>query len=237
MTQTPAEPGSVYDPEQVVVRDRRRIDPETGQPRAGSTDSGPPPARLTDGGPPPAGSTDGRPPLVEPTRDPDSPADLPGAAGDPTAPDPVTELTADLQRVSAEYANYRKRVARDSAAVVEFATASVVYRLLPLLDDVERAREHGDLDGAFKVVGEGLEGLVGKLGVHRFGAPGDAFDPQVHEAVMSAPEDPAATVATCVQVFSPGYRFASGRVLRAAKVVVAEPAAPTGPAAAGGREA
>ncbi len=143
----------------------------------------------------------------------------------------MAELTADLQRVSAEYANYRKRVARDTAALAEVAAAQVVERLLPLLDDVDRAREHGDLDGAFKVVGEGLEAVVAKAGVERYGAPGDAFDPQVHEAVMQAPEEPTATVATCVQVFSPGYRTTSGRVLRAAKVVVAEPGAPA-PAAA-----
>ena len=179
------------------MRDKRRFDPVTGEPR-GEAAAAPPPA---DG----AGT----------------PVD--GEA----APDAVGELTADLQRLSAEYANYRKRVARDQAVVVEAATAAVVDRLLPLLDDVDRAREHGDLDGAFKVVGEGLEGVVAKLGVERYGAPGDPFDPQVHEAVMQAPEEPTATVATCVQVFAPGYRFtASGRVLRAAKVVVAEPGAP-----------
>ncbi len=231
MTQTPAEPGSAYDPDQVVVRDRRRIDPETGQARAGVAGDGPLPA-----GPAAEGLSPTVPIVGGPAAGQTEP---PEAAGDPTVPDPVAELTADLQRVSAEYANYRKRVARDSAAVVELATASVVDRLLPLLDDVERAREHGDLDGAFKVVGEGLEGLVGKLGVQRFGAPGDSFDPQVHEAVMSAPEDPAATAATCAQVFAPGYRLASGRVLRAAKVAVAEPAAAqlADPAAAGAREA
>ncbi|HEU0104440.1 MAG TPA: nucleotide exchange factor GrpE [Mycobacteriales bacterium] len=181
--------GSEYDPERVVVRDKRRIDPETGAAREGTA-------------PQPS-------PAAEP--EPESVAD------------PVAELTADLQRLSAEYANYRKRVARDSAALQELVTADVVTRLLPLLDDVDRAREHGDLDGAFKVVGDGLEGVVTKLGVERYGVAGDAFDPQVHEAVMSAPEDPTATVPTCVQVFSPGYRTASGRILRAAKVVVAEP--------------
>lgn len=153
-------------------------------------------------------------------------ADAPPPAAPEGGTDVVGELTADLQRLSAEYANYRKRVARDQAAVGEAATAAVVDRLLPLLDDVDRAREHGDLDGAFKVVGEGLEGVVARFGVERYGVPGDPFDPQVHEAVMQAPEEPTATVATCVQVFAPGYRFTSGRVLRAAKVVVAEAGAP-----------
>lgn len=186
-----SETGSEYDPERVVIRDKRRIDPETGASREA--------------------------------------ASVPSAAEEPVVEagsDPVAELIGDLQRLSAEYANYRKRVVRDQAGLQELVTADVVARLLPLLDDVDRAREHGDLDGAFKVVGDGLEAVVGKLGVERFGAPGDAFDPQVHEAVMSAPEEPTATVATCVQVFSPGYRTSTGRVLRAAKVVVAEPGAP-----------
>ena len=190
--------GSDVDPDRVVVRDKRRIDPQTGAPREGAAT------------PPPAGE-----PAAE------APADQAPVS------DPVAELTADLQRLSAEYANYRKRVARDQAAVVELANAALVDRLLPLLDDVDRAREHGDLDGAFKVVGEGLEAVVTRLGVERYGTAGDPFDPQVHEAVMSAPEEPTATVPTCVQVFSPGYRFAaSGRVVRPAKVVVAEPGAP-----------
>ncbi len=215
---------SEFDPERVVIRDKRRFDPVTGEPREATT-------TTSSAGAPPAAW--GRPfggaePADQPAADVDVDDDEVGADLERVR----AEMTADLQRLSAEYANYRKRVSRDQAAVAELATASVVERLLPLLDDVDRAREHGDLDGAFKVVGDGLEAVVGKLGVERFGAAGDAFDPQVHEAVMSAPEDPTATVATCVQVFSPGYRTASGRVLRAAKVVVAEPGA-TGPGAAG----
>ncbi len=214
---------SEFDPERVVIRDKRRIDPGTGALReaAATPSPGAPPSSW--GRPFGGGSTD------------DAPADETAAVEDEVGADLErvrAEMTADLQRLSAEYANYRKRVTRDQAAVVELATASVVERLLPLLDDVDRAREHGDLDGAFKVVGDGLEAVVGRLGVERFGVAGDPFDPQVHEAVMSAPEDPAATVATCVQVFSPGYRTASGRVLRAAKVVVAEPGAGTAPAGA-----
>ncbi len=188
---------SAYDPEQVVVRDKRRVDPATGEPREGAAAT-----------PPPTGEAEPAPetaPVVDE-----------GEAR-------LAELTGDLQRLSAEYANYRKRVARDATLLQEAATADLVGRLLPLLDDVDRAREHGDLDGAFKVVGEGLETLVARLGVERFGASGDAFDPQVHEAVMTAPEDPALQVTTCVQVFQAGFRTASGRVLRPATVVVAEP--------------
>lgn len=142
---------------------------------------------------------------------------------EPEPTDPLAEMTATAQRVSAEYANYRKRVDRDRIAVVEMATAGLLVGLLPLLDDIARARQHGDLTGAFKGVGEGLEGVTGKLGLERFGAVGDAFDPAVHEAIMAAPEDPMATVAVCAQVVQQGYRLTGGRVLRPARVAVAEP--------------
>ena len=144
-------------------------------------------------------------------------------APDPDPVDPLAEMTATAQRVSAEYANYRKRVDRDRIAVVEMATAGLLAGLLPLLDDIDRARQHGDLSGAFKGVGEGLEGVTGKLGLERFGSVGDAFDPAVHEAIMAAPEDPTATVAVCAQVVQQGYRMTGGRVLRPARVAVAEP--------------
>jgi molecular chaperone GrpE len=142
----------------------------------------------------------------------------------------VAELTADLQRLSAEYANYRKRVERDRVAVVEMATAGLLNGLLPLLDDVDRARTHGDLTGAFAAVGEGLELFTSKLGLERFGEAGEPFDPAVHEAVMAAEPDPTSSVQVCAAVFSPGFRLSGGRVLRPAKVSVAEPgaAAPDG---------
>jgi len=182
------DPRAPEEPE-VVVRDKRRLDPQTGEVR---------------------------------------PVDVvaPDAAPEAGAPDKVAELTADLQRVSAEYANYRKRVERDRVAVVEMATAGLLNGLLPLLDDVERARSHGDLTGAFAAVGEGLESFTAKLGLERFGSPGEPFDPSVHEAVMAAEPDPTATVQVCAMVFSPGFRLSGGRVLRPARVSVAEPAAP-----------
>ena len=209
---------SEYDPEQVVVRDKRRIDPRTGQARAG--DPAPAPEAAT-----PA------PEAAAAAQEPDA-AQEPLAPGEPDGAGRAGELTADLQRLSAEYANYRKRVERDRLAVVEAATAALLAQLLPLLDDVERARQHGDLTGGFKGVGEALEALTERLGLERYGAAGEPFDPQVHEAVMQAAPEPSSGVPVCAAVFAPGFRVA-GRVLRAAKVSVAEAGAP---AAVGGQE-
>ena len=133
----------------------------------------------------------------------------------------VAELTADLQRVHAEYANYRKRVERDRVLVREQSVASALAELLPVLDDIGRAREHGELDGAFKSVGESLEAAVVRLGLEPFGAVGDLFDPTLHEALTHVHSDEV-TEATCVAVYQPGYRFA-GRVVRPARVGVGDP--------------
>jgi molecular chaperone GrpE len=133
----------------------------------------------------------------------------------------VAELTADLQRVHAEYANYRKRVDRDREVNRDAAIGSSLAELLPVLDDIGRAREHGDLDGAFKTVAEALEAAVTRQGLERFGAAGDEFDPTVHEAITHT-HSPDVTVTTCVSVFQPGYRF-KGRILRPAIVAVADP--------------
>lgn len=133
----------------------------------------------------------------------------------------VAELTADLQRLQAEYSNYRKRVERDRQLVREQAVATALAELLPVLDDVDRARSHGDLEGAFKSVGESLESVVGRLGLERYGEPGDPFDPTVHEAI-ALESSTEVTVATATAVHQPGYRFA-GRVVRPAVVSVAEP--------------
>ncbi len=154
-----------------------------------------------------------------------APAGDPAEDSAPVEPDRVAELTVDLQRISAEYANYRKRVERDRVAVVEMATAGLLSALLPLLDDVDRAREHGDLTGAFAAVGEGLEQVTAKLGLEQYGQAGEPFDPAVHEALMAAEPDPGASVATCAAVLQKGYRLSGGRVLRPARVSVAEPGA------------
>ena len=131
----------------------------------------------------------------------------------------VAELTGDLQRVHAEYANYRKRVERDRELIKELAVGSVLTELLPTLDDIERAREHGELDGAFRTVGEGLEATLTRLGLERFGAPEEPFDPTQHEALTTEARDEVSEP-TVVAVYQPGYRFA-GRVLRPARVAVA----------------
>ena len=131
----------------------------------------------------------------------------------------VAELTADLQRVHAEYANYRKRVDRDRELVKDVAIGNVIAELLPIVDDIERAREHGELEGAFRSVGEALENTLQRLGLEKFGASGEEFDPMVHEALTSEESD-AVSVPTVTTVYQPGYRFA-GRVLRPARVAVA----------------
>jgi len=138
----------------------------------------------------------------------------------------LAERTADLQRVQAEYANYRKRVERDRVAVREHALASVVTELLPVLDDIGRAREHDELTGGFKAVAERLESAVSKLGLTTFGEAGESFDPNVHEALMHS-YSPDVTEPTCVQILQPGYKVGE-RILRPARVAVAEPTDPSG---------
>jgi molecular chaperone GrpE len=130
-------------------------------------------------------------------------------------------LTEDLQRLSAEYANYRRRVERDRAAVRDAAVSGVIAELLPVLDDIGRAREHGELDGAFRAVGEALEQTVTKLGVERYAEAGEPFDPTVHEALTAVPS-PGVEEPTVLEVYAPGYRYA-GRIVRPARVVVAQP--------------
>jgi molecular chaperone GrpE len=129
--------------------------------------------------------------------------------------------------VTAEYANYRKRVERDRQAVREQAVANVLYGLLPVLDDIGRAREHGELAGGFKSVAESLEAAVTKLGLESFGESGEPFDPNVHEALMHSYSTDV-TEPTCVQLLQPGYRVGE-RILRPARVAVAEPGEPEGP--------
>ncbi|KAA9153065.1 nucleotide exchange factor GrpE [Amycolatopsis acidicola] len=192
--------------EPVVVRDRRKIDPETGQVR--------------------------RP---EPEAAPESEEAAPEAAAGPGLGESIVdesvgvqsdvekqlaERTADLQRLQAEYANYRKRVDRDREAVIAGAKASVVNDLLPLLDDLERAEQHGDLTGAFKAVGEKLVAGLQRAGLEPFGEEGEPFDPSVHEAVQhsTSPDVAGPTVTT---VLRRGYRFGE-RTLRAALVGVTD---------------
>ncbi|HEV2258433.1 MAG TPA: nucleotide exchange factor GrpE [Streptosporangiaceae bacterium] len=137
----------------------------------------------------------------------------------------LAERTADLQRLQAEYANYRKRVDRDRAAVREQAIATVLTGLLPVLDAIDQAREHGELSGGFKSVADSLQSAVGKLGLVAYGDKGDVFDPKIHEALTST-YSPDVTEDTCVEIFQPGYKVGE-KILRPARVAVAAPA--TGP--------
>lgn len=200
--------------QRVVVRDKRRVDSD------GSL-------RTPDPAPETAG----------PGGDPEPAAEAPEKTADEVAAEEFVELralqalleerTADLQRLKAEFDNYRKRVERDRLAMGEQAVGGVLLHLLPVLDDVDRARGHGELTGGFKSVAESLEGVLTKLGLERFGEAGEPFDPMVHEAVMHQHADDV-TKPTCVAVMRAGYRLGE-RLLRPAMVAVAEPAEPAEP--------
>ncbi|MGL5830293.1 MAG: nucleotide exchange factor GrpE, partial [Angustibacter sp.] len=143
-----------------------------------------------------------------------------------SAADLAAERLADLQRLQAEYVNYRKRVERDRDLARDLAVASVLEALLPVLDDVHLARQHGDLStGPFAAIADKLEATLGRFQLERFGEPGEAFDPAVHEALMRTEAELAegTTVTTVVQVLQPGYRVGD-RIVRAARVAVADPA-------------
>jgi molecular chaperone GrpE len=133
----------------------------------------------------------------------------------------VDELTRDLQRMTAEYANYRKRVERDKGLVGEHATGTVLVSLLPVLDDIDRAREHGDLVGPFGSVAEQLVNALTKFGLTPFGEKGDTFDPTRHEAVAHQ-TSAEVTEPTCVDILRRGYLLGE-RLLRPALVAVADP--------------
>jgi molecular chaperone GrpE len=189
VTETPYE----GDGERPVVRDKRRIDPATGEVRPEAAASA--------------------------AASPDAP-EVPDVETDLQL-DAVAELTADLQRLQAEFANYRRRVERDRQAVGEQALGSVLLGLLPVLDDIDRARSHGEVDGGFKLVADGLETTLTKLGLQRFGDAGDPFDPTIHEALTHALSADV-TEPVCAEVYQPGYRVGD-RILRPARVAVAEP--------------
>lgn len=169
--------------EGVTIRDKRRIDPETFEPR-------PPAAEAV------------KEEVIE-------------------EKDPVAELTNDLQRITAEYANYRKRVERDRELLHEISTASLLDQLIPILDDIERAKEHNDLTGTFATVAENLINLTKKLGLTPFGAINEEFDPAIHEALSTVESDEYKTQ-TVTTVYQAGYKI-KDKVLRPAKVVVSQP--------------
>jgi molecular chaperone GrpE len=186
-----------------VIRDKRRIDPVTGELRE------PQPAAPSSPGSS-AGSADA--------------ADAAGGTANDAGSELAIELaerTADLQRLQAEYVNYKRRVDRDREVVRQTAVASVLGSLLPTLDDIGRAREHEELTGGFKAVAESLERTVSSLGLEKFGEVGDQFDPHVHEALMHRHSDDVAEP-VCEAVLQVGYRLGD-RVIRPARVAVAEP--------------
>ncbi|HVH93768.1 MAG TPA: nucleotide exchange factor GrpE [Nocardioidaceae bacterium] len=133
----------------------------------------------------------------------------------------VAALTNDLQRLQAEYVNYKRRVDRDRQMVKENATFSVLSAMLPVLDDLDRAREHGELEGGFKAVADSLERIVAAQGLVKFGKPGDEFDPRFHEALMHG-HSPDVTTTTCQTIVSAGYQIGD-RVVRPARVTVVDP--------------
>jgi molecular chaperone GrpE len=188
-----------------IIRDRRRIDPLTGEVREPRTDAAPEP--------------------VESAGDDATAADAAAPAGQPNELDvALAERTADLQRLQAEYVNYKRRVDRDREVTRETAIASVLTQLLPVLDDIGRAREHGELTGGFKAVAESLQRAVTSLGLETFGEVGDEFDPRIHEALMHAYSDDVDGPVSQA-VLQVGYRLGE-RVLRPARVAVVEPSVP-----------
>ena len=177
--------------EGVKISDKRRIDPQTAQPRDVSA------ANQNS-----------------------------GDAGNETtenSSDKVSELTADLQRITAEYANYRKRVDRDRELIRDMSTSVALEQLIPILDDISRAREHGDLTGTFSTVADALSTVTKRLGLVEFGKVDEDFDPSIHEALSTMEDESVQSqkVGTVAQV---GYKVGE-RILRPARVVVKQPPA------------
>jgi molecular chaperone GrpE len=196
------------------VTDKRRLDPETGAVRHGPRSGDAEAEALADET---AEAVD--------VEEAEYVAELVG--GDDVHPDTTlaADLTRDLQRLQAEYVNYKKRVDRDRAMHRDLAVANVVEVLLPVLDDIHLARQHGDLEGGpFAAIADKLDATLSKIGVERFGQPGDAFDPTVHEALMHIEAELAEGTegTTVVQVLQPGYRMGE-RMIRPARVAVADP--------------
>jgi molecular chaperone GrpE len=187
------------EPSGPTVRDRRRIDPETYE--------------------------------VREPQETAAPAEEAPAAATPEVDlltIAVAERTADLQRLQAEYVNYKRRVDRDRDLARKNAIESVVKDLLPVLDDLRSARDHEELTGGFKAVGDEIERITTKYGLETFGEKGDPFDPHIHEALLHAHAD-GIDGPTCVEILQPGYRIGD-RILRPARVAVAEPAEAAEPA-------
>jgi molecular chaperone GrpE len=182
-----------------TVRDRRRIDPETYEVREPQATAAP-----TTAGPEEAASsvTEADAQMIE----------LEAA---------LAERTSDLQRLQAEYVNYKRRVDRDRDLARKVTIEGVLKDFLSVLDDVRSAREHEELNGGFKAVAEEIERVTSKYGLETFGEAGEPFNPHIHEALLHAHAE-GIDGPTCVEILQPGYRIGD-RILRPARVAVAEP--------------
>ena len=193
-----------------TIRDRRRIDPETFQVREPQT------AASGSGGS--AGPSD----LEETVAGTAAAEEIAGLKTQ------IAERTADLQRLQAEYVNYKRRVDRDRDLSRKGGIEAVLKDLMSVLDDIRSAREHEELTGGFKAVGEAVERVATRHGLESYGTKGEPFDPHIHEALLHAHAD-GVDGPTCVEILQPGYRVGE-RILRPARVAVAEPD-PDAPAA------
>jgi molecular chaperone GrpE len=186
-----------------VIRDKRRIDPVTGEVRER----------------PDAGAHGSTHPDTHQNQKAE---EQPEVTPDTTSVEAeLAERTADLQRLQAEYVNYKRRVDRDKDNARKYGVESTLASLLPVLDDIARARDHGELTGGFKAVADSFERAVEKLGLVAFGEVGDEFDPRIHDALMHSYSDEVSGP-TCQAILQVGYRI-EDKVLRPARVAVAEP--------------
>jgi molecular chaperone GrpE len=135
--------------------------------------------------------------------------------------DPVVALTEDLQRLQADFQNYRKRIDKERSESTEVVTGLVLAQFLGALDDIDRAQAHGELSGGFKAVADQLTNTTSKLGLSKFGETNVAFDPNIHEALMHE-TSPTVTETQVTKVLRPGYKFKE-RVIRPAQVIVSDP--------------
>jgi molecular chaperone GrpE len=190
-----------------TIRDRRRIDPDTYQVREPQSAAAPGPGAPAD----PAGA--------DTSVSNEEVAQLAQALAD---------RTGDLQRLQAEYVNYKRRVDRDRDVARKSGVEAVLKDLMSVLDDVRSAREHGELSGGFKAVADEVERVTARYGLEAYGTKGDPFDPHIHEALLHAHAE-GIDGPTCVEILQPGYRIGD-RVVRPARVAVAEPD-PNAPAA------
>jgi molecular chaperone GrpE len=133
----------------------------------------------------------------------------------------LAERTADLQRLQAEYVNYKRRVDRDRDLARKVTVENMVKDLLPVLDDIRSARDHDELTGGFRAVADEIERITTRHGLESFGEKGDPFNPHIHEALLHAHAEDI-DGPTCVEILQPGYRIGD-RILRPARVAVAEP--------------